>query len=1053
MIKLADKSELGWKVVSEYESNPLASDSDDEKRMYKAEARASRKFKAEKAKKARVNRNFPYRRAASVRTGNSEQYTAAVAQQTRRPPGLCFACGKPGHWKGAKECGANISNNKISNQFMLYACKEKSQLGNASIEKGENNGKDEICSEEISGELKPVSDVVSPVGRLGKCIDKWKLASDSDYIIDVVQNGYKLPFKEIPEKVTLKNNRSARENSDFVEKEINSLLKKGVISESQEIPWVVNPLTVAYNRKGKPRLVLDCRHINPHLHNFKVKFEDIKVAEAIFEKNSFLFTYDLKGAYHHIDIFSEHRIYLGFSHTNKSHTKYYVFNSLPFGIKTAGHIFTKMLRVVVTFMRKNGHKIIMFLDDGIGGHNNYNMAVKSSSYTKQTLGEFGFLLADEKCNWIPSQTACWLGHDIDMKKNMLFITKDRIERLEMKLKSVMFQIRHSSDDLIHVKILASIVGQIISLQNVIGNLARLRTRELFNCINSRASWNAPVKVTNDAWQELKYWIENARTLNERGKYFKDPYVCAYTIFVDASATGYGGYVEQNQSEFCIIDREHELSYFGEMNCYQSLGNENIGSKGMGPRSLKERQKGQESVQEVSISCYKKLNQDGDPPEVGKTNGKKDTEIYGIQPEVEMKNRKLNELPEVSMSMDIEENPGNKQVHKSAPEEAVMDTEQSIICRDNGKLPEVSKWNRGKKCTQTFINNVNYDPPEVGLKDTFKTKLNNRSSPDVDVLSNNSQTKGKNDLYILKSGLFHDVRRCIKENTYSKEFCTEAEHHFNGQSYFGKSGVEVRKGKTNTEMGNDAEMVGNWSAIEQNKSSTWRETEAVSRIVKTYGDLFKNKCVKVYSDNKNVKSIINNGSRKSDIQSIALDLNDFCDRENIKICTEWIPREGNEQADYLSRCHDSDDWEISRSIFDYLDRIWGKHTMDRFASHFNSKCRKFNSRWWVPGTEAVDAMVQSWKQENNWLVPPPRLVASCLEKIENERAVCTLIIPKWKSASFWPCLFTQDGIYKRHIKHVINLHNNDVVVPGKGNNGIFAKNPLSFDMLAIRIMHD
>ena len=36
-IKLADKNEFGWQTVSEYLSDELASDSDDEKRMYRAE--------------------------------------------------------------------------------------------------------------------------------------------------------------------------------------------------------------------------------------------------------------------------------------------------------------------------------------------------------------------------------------------------------------------------------------------------------------------------------------------------------------------------------------------------------------------------------------------------------------------------------------------------------------------------------------------------------------------------------------------------------------------------------------------------------------------------------------------------------------------------------------------------------------------------------------------------------------------------------------------------------------------------------------------------------
>ena len=33
LVKLADSSEQGWKVVQEYEANPLAEDSDDEKKI------------------------------------------------------------------------------------------------------------------------------------------------------------------------------------------------------------------------------------------------------------------------------------------------------------------------------------------------------------------------------------------------------------------------------------------------------------------------------------------------------------------------------------------------------------------------------------------------------------------------------------------------------------------------------------------------------------------------------------------------------------------------------------------------------------------------------------------------------------------------------------------------------------------------------------------------------------------------------------------------------------------------------------------------------------
>ena len=122
----------------------------------------------------------------------------------------------------------------------------------------------------------------------------------------------------------------------------------------------MNPLTVAYNRSGKPRLVLDCRHINPCLHLFKIKFEDINIAQNLFDKGSFVFTFDLKGAYHHIDIFAEHTTYLWFSWIVDGDVKYYVFNSLAFGVCSAGHIFTKVLRELIKHWRSLGFKVIMF---------------------------------------------------------------------------------------------------------------------------------------------------------------------------------------------------------------------------------------------------------------------------------------------------------------------------------------------------------------------------------------------------------------------------------------------------------------------------------------------------------------------------------------------------------------------------------------------------------------------------------------------------------------------------------------------------------------------
>ena len=95
IIKLADRSESGWAAVDEYEGDDLAEDSDDEKRMEKAENRAERKLaKKRKIKEARMKDDVGAKSA--IPPGALRPFPA------RFPAGTCFECGDPGHWR--KEC-------------------------------------------------------------------------------------------------------------------------------------------------------------------------------------------------------------------------------------------------------------------------------------------------------------------------------------------------------------------------------------------------------------------------------------------------------------------------------------------------------------------------------------------------------------------------------------------------------------------------------------------------------------------------------------------------------------------------------------------------------------------------------------------------------------------------------------------------------------------------------------------------------------------------------------------------------------------------------------
>ncbi|VDI45452.1 Hypothetical predicted protein [Mytilus galloprovincialis] len=97
LIKLANSSDAGWRVVDEYTTNLLAEDSEDEKRIYKAQSRADSKIKKEKAKRKTDTRPAPYKTKSLA-----PENPIPVNTNKMFRPGRCFNCSETGHWR--REC-------------------------------------------------------------------------------------------------------------------------------------------------------------------------------------------------------------------------------------------------------------------------------------------------------------------------------------------------------------------------------------------------------------------------------------------------------------------------------------------------------------------------------------------------------------------------------------------------------------------------------------------------------------------------------------------------------------------------------------------------------------------------------------------------------------------------------------------------------------------------------------------------------------------------------------------------------------------------------------
>ena len=83
---------------------------------------------------------------------------------------------------------------------------------------------------------------------------------------------------------------------------------------------------------------------------------------------------------------------------------------------------------------------------------------------------------------------------------------------------------------------------------------------------------------------------------------------------------------------------------------------------------------------------------------------------------------------------------------------------------------------------------------------------------------------------------------------------------------------------------------------------------------------------------------------------------------------WIPRDLNYVADQISRIVDYDDYTINVNVFVYFVEAWAPHTIRRFTCYYNKKASSFNSKYFQPGTNGVNAFTQDWAHETICLCP-------------------------------------------------------------------------------------
>jgi hypothetical protein len=179
-----------------------------------------------------------------------------------------------------------------------------------------------------------------------------------------------------------------------------------------------------------------------------------------------------------------------------------------------------------------------------------------------------------------------------------------------------------------------------------------------------------------------------------------------------------------------------------------------------------------------------------------------------------------------------------------------------------------------------------------------------------------------------------------------------------------------------------------------------------RLLRSFTPSLLHNCTVIArGDARNVYYILQKGgSAREHLETVCLEIFSLCLEHRLDLRPEWLPREENERADYLSKIRDEDNFGISPTAFDQVTTAFGPFSVDRFASPHNAKLPRFNAFFWCPGVEAVNAFSQNWGGNGvSFCFPPPDLVARTLQHSRACRARIALVVLGWRSAPWWPLL--------------------------------------------------
>jgi hypothetical protein len=373
-----------------------------------------------------------------------------------------------------------------------------------------------------------------PAGRIRHFLPNWHKISNDKILLNTV-TGLELEWLNKPTRSqTVKGPNFSQSERILINNEIKAMIQKGAIQPTlPSHPQFVGHIFLRPKKDGGMRPVFNMKALNHHIEYKHFKMENLSMLKNILQKHDFMVKLDLKDAYFCVPINPKDRPFLRFQWEEIL----YEFTCLPFGLSSAPRQFTKLMKPVISVLRRLGVRILIYLDDILILNQNKMGLMKDTHSLIFLLHNLGLVINWEKSILSPTQDIEYLGMKIDSNSMQLLLPQTKIDDIKLKCKQML------SENQTTVHKLTKLIGTLTSTIQAIQpgplhyrGMQMLRTTQLLRS----QTYAAKISLNPQCKTELRWWLLHMETWNGRAIITSGPDMIIQT---DASSKGWGAYQE------------------------------------------------------------------------------------------------------------------------------------------------------------------------------------------------------------------------------------------------------------------------------------------------------------------------------------------------------------------------------------------------------------------------------------------------------------------------------------------------------------------------------